>query len=321
MKIDFHSHFIDRGHLDALQRRLDLKPESSADGKTIWRHNGVLLVWSRPDMFDIENTIAEMDRKQIDMRVLTITPPHVNPWRGQEQIDLSRRFNDRLAKICRAYPDRFVGLACLPFDDIDASVKELRRCVEELGLKGVTIGSNVEQAPLSDPRYEPLWQALDRLQVPVLEHPMIDTDQAEIDEFELPLRLGMIFETTMIAARLIYSGVFERYPNFPYVLAHTGGALLLLLDRLDNGYRLFPACRKYITRPPSEFAKQLYYDTCSFSERSLMLAKDVVGTEQLLFATDAPYLDVDSTHVDTLPITESERAAILGGNAARILKL
>lgn len=321
MKIDFHSHFLDRAHMEKLQRLLKLTPESTPDGKTLWRHNGILLAWSRPDMFGVDGMIAEMDRKGIDVRVLSLTPPHVNPWRGQDQVELSRRLNDRLAEICRAHPDRFVGLATLPLDNIDASVAELRRSVDELGLRGVTIGSNVENAPLSHRRYDPVWKVLDELRLPVLEHPMIPIDQKDSEEFELPLRVGMIFETTQVAARLIYGGVFERFPNFPYVLAHTGGALLLMLERLDNGYRMFPGCRKYITQLPSEFAKNLYYDTCSFSERAIMLARDLVGAHRILFATDAPYVDIDSRHVDTLPITEGERAAILGGNAARILKL
>jgi aminocarboxymuconate-semialdehyde decarboxylase len=191
--------------------------------------------------------------------------------------------------------------------------------VGELGLKGVTIGSNVNNAPLNHARYEPLWARIDQLRLPVFEHPMIPLDQPDMGEFELPLRVGMIFETTLVATRLIYGGIFERYPNFPYVLAHTGGALLVLLERLDNGYRLFPDCRKYINRLPSEYARQLYYDTCAFGPRTLMLARDIVGADRLLFGTDDPYLDVDASHVTSLPIPEHEKAAILGGNAARLL--
>jgi aminocarboxymuconate-semialdehyde decarboxylase len=138
-------------------------------------------------------------------------------------------------------------------------------------------------------------------------------------EFELPLRVGLIFDTTLVAARLIYGGVFERYPNFPYIMAHTGGATILLFERLDNGFRLFPDCRKYISKLPSEYGKRLYYDTCAFGEPALMLAIGSVGAAQLLFGTDDPFIGSDSKHVDRLPIGEADKARILGGNAAQML--
>lgn len=95
----------------------------------------------------------------------------------------------------------------------------------------------------------------------------------------------------------------------------------MMLARLDNGYRLFPDCREFISRPPSEFARALYYDTAAFDSETLMLAVRTVGAEHLLFATDDPFIGADSKHVDTLPVTDAQRAAILGGNAARLLKL
>jgi aminocarboxymuconate-semialdehyde decarboxylase len=115
--------------------------------------------------------------------------------------------------------------------------------------------------------------------------------------------------------------VFERYPNFPYIMAHTGGATILMFERLDNGYRLFPDCRKYINKLPSEYGKRLYYDTCSFGEAALMLAVGSVGPSQILFGTDDPFIGADTKHVTRLPITDDAKAAILGGNAMRMLGL
>jgi aminocarboxymuconate-semialdehyde decarboxylase len=105
------------------------------------------------------------------------------------------------------------------------------------------------------------------------------------------------------------------------VIAHTGGALLMLLERLDNGYRLFPDCRKYINRLPSEYAARLYYDTCTFGEAALMFGREVVGAKQLLLGTDDPFIGSDASHVTRLDIPAAEKAAILGGNAARMFGL
>jgi len=321
MKLDIHAHLIDRQYLEELQSLLSLAPERTSDGKTLLRHNGYTLMWSRADMFDVDHRLREMDRKGIDMRALSLSTPNVYPWSGAAQIRITRYVNDALARYCQAHADRFVGLASLPLHDIEASLAELDRVVRELGMKGVIIGSNVGGPPLNDARYEPIWARIDALRLPVFEHPMFPKDTSEMGEFELPLRVGMIFDTTLVAARLIYSGIFERYPNFPYILAHTGGALLMMLERLDNGYRLFPDCRKYISKPPSEYAKRLYYDTCAFGEAALMLAIRSVGAARLLFGTDDPMIDSDTTHVTRLAISEQEKSAILGDTTARLLGL
>lgn len=321
MKIDIHAHQVDRRYMEELQAVLRLASERTADGKTLLRHHGYTLAWSRPDMFDIDHRLRDMDRKGIDMRVLSLSTPNVYPWTGEAQVRIARHVNDELARLCRAHPDRFVGLASLPLSDVEASLAEIDRATGELGLKGLIIGSNVGGPPLNDRSFEPLWAKINALKLPVFEHPMFPKDTSELGEFELPLRVGMIFDTTLVAARLIYSGVFERYPDFPYIMAHTGGALIMIMERLDNGYRLFPDCRKYIKKLPSEYARRLYYDTCAFAAEPLMFALRSVGVDRLLFGTDDPFIDSDTTHVTRLAIDERDKAAILGGNAARLLGL
>src|SRR5712671_3677123 len=209
----------------------------------------------------------------------------------------------------------------LPLHDVAASLAEIDRATGELGMKGVAIGSNIGGPPLNDARFEPLWAKIDAMRLPVFEHPMFPKDTSEMGEFELPLRVGLIFDTTLVAARLIYAGIFERYPNFPYILAHTGGALIVLMERLDNGYRLFPDCRKFISKLPSEYGKRFYYDTCAFGESALMLAVGAVGASQILFGTDDPFIGADTQHVTRLPIGDADKAKILGGNAAGMVGL
>jgi aminocarboxymuconate-semialdehyde decarboxylase len=321
MKIDIHAHIVDRRYVDALVKDLQLSSERTGSGQTLFRRKGYTFLWQREDMFDIDARLRKMDQQGVDMRVLSLSTPNVYEWQGARQVEMTRYMNDATAALVRSHPDRFAGLGSLPLDDVDASLLELDRITGELELSGVMIGSNIAGLPVNHKKFEPVWARIDQLRVPVFEHPMFPANMAEKEEFEMPLRVGFVFDTTAAAARLIYSGVFERYPNFPYILAHTGGALLMVLERLDNGYRLFPDCRAHIKKLPSEYAAHLYYDTCSFFGPALMMAHGLVGADHLLFGSDDPFLGTDSSHVEKLPLPAADKAKILGGNAARLLKL
>ena len=321
MKIDFHSHIVDRAYLDDLVAMLSLTAETTSDGKTLYRHRGHTVAWSRDDMFDLSARVRDMDAKEIDIRVMSLSTPNVYLWPTESQIAVTRRINDALARICRTHPDRFFGLASLPMRDVDASLEELDRAIDELGMKGVVIGSNIDGLQLDDPSFERIWNRINQLRIPVFEHPMFPQNTTGLEGFELPLRLGLIFDTTLSATRLIYAGVFERYPDFPYVMAHSGGALPMVLERLDNGYRLFPDCQRFISRLPSAYAKKLYYDTTSFATEGLQYVVDLVGADRLLFGTDDPFIGADTTHVERMALAEEDRKKVLGGNACRLLKL
>jgi aminocarboxymuconate-semialdehyde decarboxylase len=321
MNVDVHSHIVDREYLDDLVSTLKLETEATGDGKRLFRRNGATVAWSRADMFDVNHRLREMDKKDIGVRILSLSAPNVYLWDKGDQVKAARQINEALAKLCRKHPDRLIGLGSLPLKNVDSSLLELDRCIKELGMKGVVIGSNVDGVQLDDPKFEPVWAKINELQLPVFEHPMFPNSNAGFEGFELPLRLGLIFDTTLSAARLIYSGVFERYPKFTYIMAHTGGALLMALERLDNGYRLFPDCRRFINKLPSEYAKHLYYDTTAFGPEALGFAFKTVGALQLLFGTDDPFIDADTTHVTNLEISIADQKQILGANAARIFRL
>ncbi len=323
MIIDSHAHFVERQYCDDLVKDFRLTAEPGDKGQVLLRKGSRSYMWYREEFFDPEAQIRTMDKMGVAIRMISLSTPNVYDWPADRQIALAKRSNDALAAYCRDNPKRYRGLASLPLADVPAALRELDRALDNLGCSGVMIGSNVHGVAMNDPRFEPLWKRINERRVPVVEHPMFpsDADSPEMQEYELPLRVGLMYDTTTAMTKMIYSGIFERYPDFPYIAAHTGGALLMLLERLDNGYRLFPDCRKHIDKLPSEYAKRIYFDTCSFYAPALKMAREVVGSSQLLFGSDAPFLGADTRHVERLDFPTEEKTQILGGNAARIFGL
>ena len=319
--IDCHAHIVDQSYLDALARLTGLSVEKTDSGQTLLKQGKSTIAWSKPDFFDPEQRIAQMRSKGVDMRILSLSSPSVYDWPVGEQVHMARDINDKLARLCQTYPDRFQGLATLPLGSVAASLSELSRCVDELGFKGVAVGSHINGKPLTHPDFDPFWKAINARRLPVVEHPMAHLGAEHMDEFELPLRVGFVYESTTMVARMIYAGIFERYPDFPFIVAHTGGAVLSLLERLDNGYRLFPACRQFIDKLPSEYAKRLYYDTCSFYGPTIEMARSIVGVDHLLWGADDPYIGADTEHVRGLAWPHADTAKVLGLNAQRIFGL
>lgn len=322
MRIDVHAHFVNERFYDAIGTIPGITVRQTEPGVSELRMNNTSYAWRREAWFDPDHCVRDMDAKGIDMRVLSLTSPNVHVFDRQMQIDLARRLNDDMLATCERRPDRYRGTCALPLADIPAALAELDRVRSHAMFAGVAMGSSLDRVPLNHKSLEPVWARLDELHCPVIEHPVYPANTEGLDEYELPIRVGFMFETTVALTRMIYAGIFERYPNFPYIVAHTGAALLMLMERLDNGYRIFPDCRKDITRLPSTFAKQLYYDSCSYSVEAQMLAHKLVGPERMMFGTDYPYIaHGDPGHVLQLPIPDDDKAAILGGNAARVFGL
>jgi aminocarboxymuconate-semialdehyde decarboxylase len=321
MRIDIHGHIVERAYYDALVALPGVTVERRAGGLGALKRDGRYWLPFRDDWFEPDAQLRDMDRKRIDMRILSLSTPSVYPFPVERRPQVCREQNDSLLATIRHHPARFRGFATLPLPDIEAALTELERVTGTTEIVGVTIGSNLDGMALSDPSLEPLWRRLHELRLPVFEHPMVPVFADAMDEFALTVRVGFMLDTSLALSRMIYAGVFERYPDFPFIVAHTGNAFLGLLERLDNGFRYYAECREHITQLPSEFAKRFYYDTCSFFTPAIMMACGIVGAGRLLFGTDYPFIDRGAEHVEELPLPATDVAGILGGNAARVLKL
>jgi aminocarboxymuconate-semialdehyde decarboxylase len=238
-------------------------------------------------------------------------------------VDLARRVNDAYATVAARPSGRFTALATLPLNDPQASAIELERAMRELGLPGAMLFSNVNEVALSDPRFLPLYERADALGAILHIHPTSPVGVEAMTDYWLMPLLGFTFDTTLAAAKLVFSGTVARFPRIRWVLSHLGGAVPYLAERLDRGFHAFEECRARIDRPPSEALKGFYYDTVNYDPGALGLAVSFAGADHLLAGSDYPHM-IGSLRkmresLDRLPISDGERAGILGGNAERLL--
>lgn len=323
--IDFHNHYYPPEYIAALERGGGpVAVESDREGNPVLHSPGDINVVVRGHR-DIAYRETVLDEERIDVQVLTFTAPGVQVHPPREAAAFARMVNDALAKIVAERPRRFTALATLPLNDPDASVSEFRRAVSELGLPGVMVFSNVNGVALSDEVFWPLYEAASAAESVIYIHPTYPVGVEAMERYWLMPLVGFPFDTTLAAASLVYSGVVERFPGIKWVLAHLGGAIPYLAERLDRGYEAFRECRANLTKPPSEHLKGFYYDTVNFDPRALALAIEFAGVDRLVAGSDYPHrigsIRSMVQSIEQLPLEDDATAAILSRNAARLLGL
>jgi aminocarboxymuconate-semialdehyde decarboxylase len=323
--IDFHNHYYPPRYLDALRGGTSsVRVTEDAAGNPLLHYPGDYNVAVRGHR-DADYRAAVLAEHGVDMQVLTLTTPgtHVEPPRVAAR--LASLVNDDLAALARDRQDRFTALATLPLNDPAAAVRELERAHTQLGLPGAMLFSNVNGVALADARYWPLYERADSFGAVLHIHPTSPQGVEAMTEYWLMPLVGFLFDTTLAAAKLVFSGVAEKFPRIRWVLSHLGGAIPYVAERLDRGFHAFRECRANITRPPSEYLRQFFYDTVNFDHDALELAISFAGAGQILAGSDYPHqigsLQAMLDSIRGLPISEEDRAGILGGNAARLLQL
>jgi aminocarboxymuconate-semialdehyde decarboxylase len=323
MVIDFHNHFYPPEYLDALRAGDSaVRVTDDAEGNPCIHYPGDYNVAVRGHR-DIAYRQAVLDRAGVDRQVITLTTPGTHVESPATAAKFARLVNDAFARVIAERRSHFTALATLPLNDPAASVAELRRAMDELHLPGAMLFSNVNGAALADQRFWPLYEEADRRHAVLYIHPTDPVGVEAMTDYWLMPLIGFPFDTTLAAAKLVFSGAVERFPNIRWVLTHMGGAIPYLAERLDRGYFAFHECRVHIDRPPSDYLRRFYYDTVNFNVDAMKLALAFAGPGQLLAGSDYPHqigsIPKMIESVRGLPVTEAERAAIMGGNAAALL--
>ena len=273
--------------------------------------------------FDIARRLKDMDAASVDVHVLSATPQtYLYSQEPALGATLAAIQNDQMAKHIAAHPGRFMGIATLPLQDPRRAADELRRAMTKLGLKGSMFASNIMGKNLDDPSFEPVWATAEELGAFMFVHPNNVAGADRLKSYYLQNLIGNPLDTTIAAACLYFGGVLDRHPKLTFMLAHGGGFTPYQSARWEHGWKVRPEPKKNISRQPQNIARRFFYDTILHSDKTLEAMIGLVGSDRVLLGSDYPYdmamLDCVA-HVQSLKISDADKATILGGHAEKLL--
>ncbi len=277
----------------------------------------------------VAERLKQMDAMAIDMEVLSI-----NPFWYRKDRDTAAAIvkiqNEKLAELCASHPDRFAAFASLALQFPDLAVEQLEYAVKKLGLRGVQIGGNVVGEEFSNPKFHPVWAKAEELGAVLFIHPQSTPELAARFKGNgwLSNTIGNPLDTTIALQHLIFEGTLDRFPGLKVLAAHGGGYFASYPARSDHACFVAPpgACNPDIKlkKQPTEYLRQLYFDALVFTPEALRHLVAQVGASQVMLGSDHPFVweqhPVDHIFATTT-LSDDEKAAILGGNAARLLGL
>jgi len=299
-----------------------------------------------PCLYDLDVRFRIMERFEGYVQVLTLSSPPIEAFGGPDVTrDLARLANDEMAELVRRYPDRFVGFsASLPMNDPDAAVREAERAINDLGALGVQIFTNVNDLPLDDPRFEPLFARMAELDRAIWVHPartarFPDYLGEDRSKYEMWWVFGWPYETALFMSRLIFSGHLDRYRGLRILTHHAGGMVPHLAGRIGPGLDQFgqrtpdedlSQVAKRLTKRPYDYYKMFYGDTALFgAEHALRCAIDFFGVDHILFGSDMPFdpekgpqfIRETIANLDAIGLSASDRKRIDEENARTVLRV
>lgn len=276
----------------------------------------------------------EQERAGIDLSLVS-SPMTMEVYRRESSLtplEIAQTFHQGVASLVQKNPRRLKAMAITyPFGG-DELLKEVEHAIKDMDMVGVAVNPGYDGEYLDSPRAEPLLELMCEMDRPLFIHPPWLSLGADLmKDYRLVEMVGRPFETTLGLARMVLAGTFERFPRLKVVAAHLGGGILMLVGRLNYGYEIRhdasfgPWGEDRLTKPPSEYIKQIHVDTMSFHPPAVQCALSTLGAEHVLFGSDHPPVPIPLERsvetVERLPLSEAEKALVLGGNASRLFRL
>lgn len=296
--IDVHAHFLPQALIDAFRARTESpRLVDTAEGTILDYGQG----YTEPigdTAGDLDLLLRAMDRSRVAMSVISINQPGVVGMPAAEAVAVARDANDELLDRVTNNPSRLAGLGTLPLQDADAAAAELERMVSA-GLSGAIIVSNVSGTSIADPQFEAVFEAAERLEAPLLLHPILPMGAERFKPYGLTVPLGFLFDTTMAATHLVLGGIYDQHPRLRLILGHAGSLLPQIAGRIDLEAERNPAVRGRLSVLPSQHLKRMYTDTVGGWAPAVRSALSLFGAKHVMFGSDFPFWD-QSPAVDVI---------------------
>lgn len=328
--VDIHAHYFPEPYLDLIEQH-------GAPFGAIYTETkrgpilqvGLLKVGPIGSCFvDLDTRLSIMNRQGVDIQALSLTQPMAY-WPDEAlSVDLSVAFNDALHSACSRHPERLVGLATLPMLYPQAALAELERVAALPGIHGIGMATTIGDCELSDRSFWPIYARIEELGLPIILHPLKVIGHERLEAHYFNNLLGNPFDTAVAAAHLIFDGVLDRFPRLEFSLPHAGGALPILMGRLDRGFAVSQSkgtASGVPQQPPSYYLRRFTYDTIAHSAQVIQYLVDLVGADRIMLGSDHCFDMGDHEPVRFVSGIESlnaeQRAQILSRTATRLLHL
>lgn len=325
MHFDIHSHVIPTRFINALEQspgEFMARVDPGTTRRVVHEQGYAYPLFD--EFHDPQAKLESMDRKGIDVSVISPAPPTFYYWADVElALKVAALVNDGVADMVAAMPARLRGMATIPMQHPDAAIAEMERVVREYGFKAIEIGTSIEGAQLAEGRFRPVLRRAQDLGLFVFAHPYYVGAKNGLEDYYLTNLIGNPLDTTVMVANLMYGGVLDELPDLRICLAHGGGFTPYQLGRLVHGHKIRPETHKTTRTSPRDLIRRFYFDSLVFEPRALRYLIDLVGADRICIGTDAPF-DMGDDHPDrtvaSIPrLTDAESHEICCGTAMRLL--
>jgi aminocarboxymuconate-semialdehyde decarboxylase len=329
LKIDIHTHVIPENWPNLAERYGYggwVQIEHTGPGCARMVQEGKLFRRVDENSWDAGARLKDCDRDGVSVQVLSTVPVMFSYWaRAEDAHDLSRFLNDHIAGLVNRFPKRFVGLGTVPMQDSDLAVRELERCVRDLGLAGIEIGTHINGRNLDDPRIVAVFEAAQELGAAIFVHPWDMLGRERMDRYWLPWLVGMPAETSLSICCMIFGGVFEKLPHLRVCFAHGGGAFPSSLGRIEHGFHARPDLVAVNNKTnPSAYIGRFFVDSLVHDPDFLRYMLKLMGARTIALGSDYPFPlgeDRPGTLIESLDLDGETRSRLLSGTALEWLGL